>query len=560
MLPAAVSVIGLLALLSSGMVAVDAWHRRSAAREALQATRAFGLLLGAWEVQTTERRTLILGFSSDPPPLEAALRARQNTDAALYVAASALAAMPKTAAYAKPVFAAQEALGPARDAAMALLMHPAPEQVGVAVTKVVRDFGAVLAAMGGAASAAQSAAGHADPAVAGIVQVARTATTLREKAGLRVIRLREQLQSSHPPVGAVSDLGELTGQIAAAWYSVQQAQAALQDTPQLAAEVQKFGEAFMEADERTYRRLLAVVHGEAAPGDAGNADFITTEFQRFADVSLRHPISLRDAALEAAAAMAGDQERAATQAFLLACASAVTVLLAVAWCAQMVTRQVALPLGRLAAEVERIGAGELDEAVRGLTRTDEIGTLACAVNGLRLRSIEARALAAAVSAAQDERLASGERLRALVAAFEGAAAASTAALTGTASALQGTAGLLVRDVQAVAHEAVRAADNADVTAADIRIVTDATASLRGASSASPTALGRSTTACSRSSWRRGPRRHPGRPGRRRRAHRRRGAADLHHRGQDQPPGAERHHRGRPRRGGRARASSWSPTR
>ena len=479
-LPAAVSVIGLLALLSTGTVAVDAWHRRSAARTALQATQGFGLLLHAWQVLTMERRTLVMGLTGETRTPEAARQARQATDAALDAAGAALAAMPETAAYAKPVRAAQGALGPARDAAMARLAHPAPERDGAMASRLlVRDFSTVQASMAGAATAAQSAAGRADPAVAGVLQVARAAAALRDKAGLRIILLREQFQSSPSPAGKFLNLTELTGQIAAAWYGVQQVQATLQGMPRLAAEIRKFGDTFMDADERTFRGLLSVVRGEAIAGDHGFPNFTTAEFNSFAEISLERPVALRDAALMEAAVMGGNQEKAATRAFLFACASAAAVLLAVAWCGQLVIRRVALPLGRLAAQVARIGAGELDDAVPDLSRTDEIGTLARAVNGLRLRSIEARALAAAVGAAQDERLASGERLRALVAAFEHVAAASTAALTGTAAALQGTADVLAQDVQAVAHEAVRAADNAEETAGDMRTVTDATGELLG---------------------------------------------------------------------------------
>jgi methyl-accepting chemotaxis protein len=476
MLPAAVSVIGALALLTTGDIAVDAWQRRSAAQNGLQGIHAFALVLRAWEIQADERRVLFRALKAVSQSLTGPQQAAAATDRALEVAATALARLPSTASFAPAVLAASEDLTHVRAVTFAIIARPLAQRPADAETMVAQDFNAAQNSMSRAGTAAQTAAGRSDPAIAHAVLIARIAAFEREAAGIRGAILARFLLTPPLPAAQIIEATELTAEIHGAWAGIEQASDAIDELPRLVAAVGSMRKRFMEDGERVYSAILSRARGDS-PDTAGTAPMLEANFPAFHGPMLAEAIALRDVALEEAIAVGRARRNEATQAFLFAMTVAVLVLGVVGWCVWLVTRRVAVPLGRLANEVERISSGMLGETVSAVTRQDEIGTVARAVEVLRCRSIEARNVSAAASAGQAERVAAGERLRRVVQAFEGSAAATIATLVSTASDLRTTAGGLAQDVQTVARETQRAAGNAQETAADVTTVTVAASEL-----------------------------------------------------------------------------------
>lgn len=91
----------------------------------------------------------------------------------------------------------------------------------------------------------------------------------------------------------------------------------------------------------------------------------------------------------------------------------------------LIARRITKPLGRLEARMKTMAAGDLDDAVSGVDRKDEVGAMARAVQVFREEALQARAMARDQAEAQARRAADDERVRS---GAERTAAAGAAAL------------------------------------------------------------------------------------------------------------------------------------
>lgn len=144
-------------------------------------------------------------------------------------------------------------------------------------------------------------------------------------------------------------------------------------------------------------------------------------------------------------------------------------------CALMVRSGIAAPLARGAATVGRLAEGDLDVAVEGAGRKDELGLLARSLEVFKQRSLDARRMAAEQQreqAAKDQRAVALDRLirdfEAGTTALVGQLASAATELQATAGAMQGTAEDTSRRVSAVttAAEQANARVNTVSTAAE----------------------------------------------------------------------------------------------
>ncbi|MGE7415764.1 methyl-accepting chemotaxis protein [Methylobacterium tarhaniae] len=145
------------------------------------------------------------------------------------------------------------------------------------------------------------------------------------------------------------------------------------------------------------------------------------------------------------------------------------ILLAVA-----IGRSVAKPLGSLTTSMTRLARGDLDAAIAGAGRRDEIGQIASAVvalrDGLRSRALEehARDTAARQESENQRRQAMAEiaqRFEQAVGGIVGGVSSSAARLQATAQAMTATATETASQSTAVAAAAEEAASNVNTVAA-----------------------------------------------------------------------------------------------
>ena len=414
LLPVIVAAAGLVALIATGVLAQDAWLCHTMARDSGRAVAAFGKVLRAWEAQQLERRALGIGLSLPKPDRAAATRAGEATDRAFDVAVQALSAMRGTAQQQAAVQDARSRLAAARHAAAAELSKPLEQRAAAASSNLLRDFNRVQAAMGAPATAAEAAAGRAEPSISQAVLIARIAAALRESLGARSTLLSLHLSGKRLTPAQLVEATEYTGQVAALWERIGVAVQALDNPPGLTSAIAETETMLMGTGERTYRSLLAQARGGA---DAGPPGMSFAEFRAFTEPMLAQPIALRDAALAEAERIAAKRAHDADRALLLSTFGIVLGLGIVVTSVLLVIRRVAEPLEILATEVQRLADGNLDNTASATARRDEIGTVARAVEGLRLRLIDARR-ADAELATQAER--ETDRLRQLVnSAMEG---------------------------------------------------------------------------------------------------------------------------------------------
>ncbi len=384
-LPAVVATIGLVAVAAAGSLALRTYGDFAAARTSGRAVQAFGTVLKAWERQQLERRAVGIGLSLAEPDLPAAVRAGAATDAAFAAAEESIASLVGNSAPRSTIAEARTRLAAARTRAFAELSKPLQERSALASSTMLRDFNRVQLAMNAPATAAESAAGRAEPAMAQVVMIARISAALREALGARSTLLSLHLSGKRLEPTQLVEATEYTGQIFALWERIGVAIEALGYPPALAAAVAEAERTLVGIGEPAYRSLL-----DQARSGTGPPAMSFAEFRPFTEPMLAQALTLRDAALREALRMSSERERAALVAMLLslgAAAVAVTVMVA---SVVIVLFGVVRPLARVAATVGELADGNLDDVGGGQQRTDEIGLVARAIATLRERLLAAR--------------------------------------------------------------------------------------------------------------------------------------------------------------------------
>jgi methyl-accepting chemotaxis protein len=164
--------------------------------------------------------------------------------------------------------------------------------------------------------------------------------------------------------------------------------------------------------------------------------------------------------------------RAATDAlwFKLMVTAALVLVLCAAFAATFVTRFVTRPLADLVRTTDGIASGRFDVAVPHLSRSDESGTLARALDRLKGAMSERAGLLEQQSSAQAERMAVQERRDAAVANFRDQITKVSERLLAGSGALDAAAGGLSDTIAAAAHTATGARGSATQTTDSIGTV------------------------------------------------------------------------------------------
>ena len=170
------------------------------------------------------------------------------------------------------------------------------------------------------------------------------------------------------------------------------------------------------------------------------------------------------AAQERASEIAGS---ATTRLTILA---AFGLLAATGLLAAIVTLGVARPLNAMASDMGRLAAGDLDVAVIGTERRDEVGSLARSLQVFKDNAIEARALAAAQEAENQAKMRRANLLDDLTRSFERSVSVLTQSLAGAATEMEATARAMTATADETTGQSVSAAGAAQQTSANVQTV------------------------------------------------------------------------------------------
>ncbi|UEM05925.1 methyl-accepting chemotaxis protein [Skermanella rosea] len=148
----------------------------------------------------------------------------------------------------------------------------------------------------------------------------------------------------------------------------------------------------------------------------------------------------------------------------------------------VVRRGVLAPLLGLTQAMQRLAQGDLDCAVPGIGRSDEVGAMASATAIFRDAARRNRELEAEQAQQQANRARRQDALEALTHDFQAAISGQLRAVAAAATQLQATAGSLNAEAERASEQAVQAAESADAAARNAELVSAAADELAGASS------------------------------------------------------------------------------
>ncbi len=436
----ALFIVAVPGVIASGWIVARSWRASADAGRAIALTRALDLSMKAAVATAVERGPLVLLATADTTM-------GANEASFAKAARERAAARRSAAALELPVAKLEQeeqTLAGLLDRFRAAGGKPVPnlaKAVVAAPTALVNSFAGLDVTL-------QARLMRADPRVAAETDLADLLMSLRAIAGLRSSLTIQDLQdlgagAARAAAASPARLEFMTGQVEELWAAVQRKAAALPPDPGRAQALADIAHGFMAVAEPRYRHDIVVASGGAVGADAGPA------LHAFAVPWLETLAAPREALL-ASAMRTARNERGAALTRLTAALLGMLASIAVAFVGGVLCwRRVIAPLGRLTGTLGRIAAGELETTVPDRGRTDEIGAIAAAVETLRAGAAEARRMAAAIAAEQQEKLAEAARLAALLSGFERRAGEAVAGVADAAGTLKRTA----EDLNALAQNA-----------------------------------------------------------------------------------------------------------
>jgi methyl-accepting chemotaxis protein len=455
--------IGLPGLAVSGWMSLrmlEAWRDADAATRTAE---AMGRMMAAAETIPPQRGA-IMELSHATGDISAPLAALGVTEAAAVV--PALKAMRTAGLDDAGLVAAQSSMADIRRRLADYMRQPKDSRDPNLPAMLVSEMNRLLSGLMSDIAVASAQVQRQNPEIGAVVDIASLAMAMRDAAGNRGTLLTARLGGRTLTPEERSNLLVETGQLQRSWLQAQQRIRALGSPPRLVAALDSVRTNFFGEAEPRYRR-----EAEAALRDEpGVMSF--PDFRAWTQPALGQLRPLRLAAIDEAVAEGEDAARAGWLRVVSAIGATLLTLMIGAGAVLVLLRRVVQPVQALTGSITRIADGELGIDVPHTVRSDEIGTMAKAVEILRDGSRAARALAGETEATQAARLVEAERLSQAASRFEGDVAsvlastqAAATSLNNTASQLQSMAGQTVGQATAITASVGEAASAVDGAAA-----------------------------------------------------------------------------------------------
>ena len=405
-----------VALLAALLTVGTEWRRFAAAGAARQAAVAIGAALEATEVLSRETAALHRGLMADGAADERALAGlaerRSASDRAL-AAAIAEAARAGVADAAGALRDVAQTLADLRGGADVMMRQPRAQRDFDRMQTLSERFDDTPGLIDRAVEPVERTLSALDGTAANAIWMAHRAADLRILADRRsriylaAIGVREPFEDAEAERAAV-----FAGRIDQTWQLVTAAIALVGRPPGLASALDQAEQRFRRALDALYRPLDAAAHtGGVYP--LGVEAYVEQTTPLIASV-----LAIRDAAVADALAHAGAARAAALDRLLLALGLVLLVAGVIATVGRLFGRRVVAPLAALTDTVARLAGGDRELVVPAQGRADEIGRMALAIETLRVNSIKAAGLAAAIDAQRDAEAQRARQIERITASFD----------------------------------------------------------------------------------------------------------------------------------------------
>ncbi|MGC2083872.1 MAG: methyl-accepting chemotaxis protein [Bradyrhizobium sp.] len=240
--------------------------------------------------------------------------------------------------------------------------------------------------------------------------------------------------------------------------------------PSVVAALQRMTEAYTQ---RFGNELKMVKDGAAT----GKYEHDVGAFYVESQLGLGAIIGVRDAFYDHAEQTLGAAYSAARVSFFVALAVLVIFVAASAGLIVMVRRRICQPIVDLTASMERLAGGDMNSAIAGLERDDEIGAMAAAVGVFKDNMVRADALAAEKAADSDVKVRRAQMLDELARSFETKVTELIGGLSGASAEMETTAQSMSSTANAANRQAGLVATASEQTSSNVQTVASATEEL-----------------------------------------------------------------------------------
>jgi methyl-accepting chemotaxis protein len=314
----------------------------------------------------------------------------------------------------------------------------------------------------------ENALSRLDSESARFIAVARLGWEMRDLSSRRSAIYNVALGTQKPiDAASMEKVAEAIGRIDQTWVRIQAAVARSGERPRLVAALDVVRKGYIEAAAGT---LYKTIDERSRAG--ANYGMELREFRPKSTAAMQTILAVRDAGI-AEAIDAADGHRASSLVTLwLAMGLLVLVIAVTAGVATLLGRRIVGPITVLTELISQLASGVREFTVPSRQRGDEIGRMAQAIEELRLRSIEAAAMAESVATQRAAEAARVERVAAVTDAFDRQAATLIEAVVSAAGSVGAKANQtadIARDISgrtaSVVKSSTDASDNVETIAA-----------------------------------------------------------------------------------------------
>lgn len=427
-------------LLVCSWLSVQLWNDWSRAARAGMAAKVVGDIQRAQTAFAVEAGVIMAASLAPNPDLRGAETARVATDAVLETARLSAVEMGFDA---QPLSQAAAGLVQLRAQLVPHVMKPSTQRDPAFPQHILATRSKLGDQLSTLAETVARRLASESPTVAAFVEIATQVMDLRESVGRRNLVLQSWITAPMLPPSQLVEVERQSGRIAQAWQSASRMADSVADAPALRAEKARQQETYERRDEPHWQRLLDIARerSAAAPGETAPAWPETiAQLRAWSGPAQTGILSFRDVALDEASRIGADAIRLARGKLLTAAALALISVGVGLGSVMLLMQRVVSPLQALTGTLERIAAGELTLVVPGVSRADELGKMASAIETLRDASAEREAMTKADVLQQEVMARRATHLNGVLQAFEAEAAEMLRTVALAATELDATAG------------------------------------------------------------------------------------------------------------------------
>jgi len=375
------SIAGLTAVLGAGVL-VPQYRVFAGRTEAIKAVEAFGAVLGVGQQIAGHRAPFVSPLFQDgaatPAQLDAIAKTTEASDAAFAKARTAVGALSDGAALMQGLDHSAAKLTEIRAAANRAITMPMSARDVTAVKGFLPAVVEALVIIEPMLNRLENRVAAADASLTALLDIGRTAQDLRIAAGSRGATAALAISMRRPLTAAETAIVDRSqGRIEADRDRVESGVDQTGNPERVVKPLKEAIDGYFGAAAANIEKVMQVARSDAkyAISPEQWADLVVPAIQRF--------LAVRDAALTEAAERAKVARNDALMALALAALAVLALLGLLAGVLMIFRRRVVTPLATYAAVVSDLAAGRDDVAIPAAARTDEIGTMAVALQSFK---------------------------------------------------------------------------------------------------------------------------------------------------------------------------------